>query len=156
MSTESNNVTSKPNTQHFVINDEDDDGDTIDLFKDDKVQEESKHAGNTAYNDPLSKAINERDNETFDENDEGSSDEDKPKPKPLISKTRVAPVKLNEPNLQELIIKGNRIENIQMEGILSNWKIVVMARKEVKNSSMIKNFISSFEDRIICLVNLNQ
>ena len=53
--------------------------------------------------------------------------------------------------MKELLFKGNKIELEVIEAMGLN---LVPTRKEVKNTSIVRNFISTFEDRHLCLVNL--
>jgi len=78
----------------------------------------------------------------------GSLQTVKEKEKPEIKKEQ-KPI----PPVTQLFVKGNRFELDLVEklGIL-----LVPSRKEVKNTKVVKNFVHSYEDRFICLIDFNQ
>lgn len=52
------------------------------------------------------------------------------------------------------MVKGNRIEVEVIEQMrMANKLLLVHGRKEVKNVNLVKNFISTFEDRFIAILN---
>ena len=52
------------------------------------------------------------------------------------------------------MVKGNRIEVEVIEQMrMANKLLLIHGRKEVKNVNLVKNFISTFEDRFIAIVN---
>ena len=65
----------------------------------------------------------------------------------------VLPIQAEEvtSNLDNLIEKRNRIELKQMEEL--GIKLVA-TRKEVKNASIVRNFISSYEDRYVAIIQI--
>ena len=52
-----------------------------------------------------------------------------------------------------MLVKGNRFELEVMDQL---GLLFVPSRKEVKNTKLVKNFVHSFEDRFLCLVDFNQ
>lgn len=60
------------------------------------------------------------------------------------------PIKLTK--VSELFKKGNRIEFEKLKQIAV---APILTKKEVKNASIVKNLISSVEERFLCLVDFN-
>ena len=55
------------------------------------------------------------------------------------------------------MVKGNRIEVEVIEQMrMANKLLLIHGRKEVKNVNLVKNFISTFEDRFIAIVNFKK
>ena len=98
---------------HFVINDEDEDGEIIPIEKKEEPAPE----------------------------------------KPMIMKVEEKPEEVETPETesQKVLKKGNSIEVEDLDKLGLNW---VGTRKEVKNLSMIRNFVTSFEDRKVAIVPL--
>ena len=57
-----------------------------------------------------------------------------------------------KPSVTELFVKGKRIELEVMERL---GVLLIPSRKEVKNTNLVKNFVHSYEDRYICMVDFN-
>ena len=61
-----------------------------------------------------------------------------------------------EASFREFFKKGNRVETMAMEQLMLQHKIHFIAtRKEVKKQSMLKNLLSSQEDRFLCLLDFS-
>lgn len=60
------------------------------------------------------------------------------------------PIKLIK--VSELFKKGNRIE---LEKLKQIAVAPILTKKEIKNASIVKNLISSVEERFLCLVDFN-
>ena len=58
----------------------------------------------------------------------------------------------NPITLAKILYKGNKLEIQDIEALGLH---VIPTRKEVKNTSLVRNIISTYEDRYLCLVNLN-
>ena len=115
---------------HFVINDEEEE---INIPK---KEEETKQT-------------NAAPGETYDD----SSDEEEKKEKQFDQAIKQLSTGEEVPktSLSELLKKGNRLE-IEDLDLLT----LVPTRKEVKNLSLVRNLVSTYEDRHLCIVEVNE
>ena len=76
--------------------------------------------------------------------------------KNLLLNEQLKEEQIEEPNkniiVSEIFKKGNRIE---LEKLKQIAVVPIMTKKEVKNVSIVKNLISSIEERYLCLIDFN-